>query len=198
MWNLIVSHKMPPTRTVRYCCSELKESSTKNLMIATGVRWAESAKRKDRGIFEALAKKKSDRIAVSDEKMLLTDNDETRRFMERCQMKGETVVNPIIDWTDDEIWDFYRNECPEHNDLYKMGYYRVGCIGCPLAGRKQQLKEFADFPKYKEMYLRAFEKMLENRSDQNFLVKWHSAYDVFDWWTQDPDIPGQMELDLEE
>ena len=46
MWNLIPRKLMPPTRVVRYCCSELKEGGNPNRMIATGVRWAESSKRK--------------------------------------------------------------------------------------------------------------------------------------------------------
>ena len=46
---------------------------------------------------------------MSDEKMLLSDNDEKRKLFERCQMKAKTVVNPIIDWKDEEIWDFYWN-----------------------------------------------------------------------------------------
>ena len=40
MWNLIPKKLMPPTRTVRYCCSELKEGGNANRMISTGVRWA--------------------------------------------------------------------------------------------------------------------------------------------------------------
>ena len=46
MWNLIPKKKMPPTRVVRYCCTELKESQGKGRLTITGVRWAESAKRK--------------------------------------------------------------------------------------------------------------------------------------------------------
>ena len=46
MWNLIPRKLMPPTRIVRYCCSELKEGGNPNRMIATGVRWSESSKRK--------------------------------------------------------------------------------------------------------------------------------------------------------
>ena len=43
MWMLIPQKLMPPTRTVRYCCSVLKESGGAGRMITTGVRWAESA-----------------------------------------------------------------------------------------------------------------------------------------------------------
>lgn len=47
MWNLIPKKGMPPTRLVRYCCAELKESSGKGRVTVTGVRWAESANRKN-------------------------------------------------------------------------------------------------------------------------------------------------------
>lgn len=49
MWNLIPEKKMPPTRVVRYCCSELKEHGGEGRFTVTGVRWEESAKRKLRG-----------------------------------------------------------------------------------------------------------------------------------------------------
>lgn len=49
MWNLIPREKMPPTRLIRYCCRELKESSGEGRFVVTGVRKAESAKRSHRG-----------------------------------------------------------------------------------------------------------------------------------------------------
>lgn len=87
MWNLIPRKLMPPTRIVRYCCSELKEGGNPNRLIATGVRWAESKKRSNRSQFEVLGQTASKSICVSDEKMLTTDNDNTRRLFENCQMK---------------------------------------------------------------------------------------------------------------
>ena len=55
MWNLIPRKLMPPTRLVRYCCSELKEGGGKDRFIITGVRWAESAARQtNRGSSEVI------------------------------------------------------------------------------------------------------------------------------------------------
>lgn len=55
MWNLIQQKLMPPTRLVRYCCSVLKERGGSGHFITTGVRWAESVKRKNsRGIYETM------------------------------------------------------------------------------------------------------------------------------------------------
>lgn len=45
MWQLIVEKGMPPTRTIRYCCAVLKESSGKGRVKITGVRKDESVSR---------------------------------------------------------------------------------------------------------------------------------------------------------
>ena len=178
MWNLIPGKLMPPTRLMRYCCSVLKEGGGRNRMVAT---------------FEVIGHTKKSGVFVSYEKMLLSDNDDTRKLFERCQMKASTVVNPIIDWKDSDIYDFYWHECPFHNPLYQMGYIRVGCIGCPMAS-KTRWKEFADFPKYKKAYIRAFERMLEKRIQKGLKHKWKTAEEVFLWWMEDKNIPGQMEM----
>lgn len=194
MWNLIPRKLMPPTRMVRYCCGVLKETGCSNRMIATGVRWDESSSRKSRETYEVIGATKKDAVNVSDEKMLLTDNDDTRKLFERCEMKAKTVVNPIIDWKDRDIWDFYWNECKSHNPLYHMGFYRVGCIGCPMAG-KHRYMEFAMFPRIKQAYIHAFERMLEERKRRGKECVWESGEDVFLWWMEDKNVAGQMSLE---
>ena len=47
MWSLIPKQYMPPTQIARYCCKYLKESGGKGRLKITGVRWAESARRKN-------------------------------------------------------------------------------------------------------------------------------------------------------
>ena len=60
MWSLIPMKKIPPTRLTRYCCEVLKEGGGANRFITTGVRWAESRKRKEnRGIYENFVKKEN-------------------------------------------------------------------------------------------------------------------------------------------
>ena len=115
MWNLIPRNLMPPTRTMRYCCAVLKETSGRGRWIATGVRWAESKKRKSRGVMEALHRDKSKRLT------LMNDNDESRMLMENCQLKGKRVVNPIIDWADTDIWEYADAEGISMNPMYACG-----------------------------------------------------------------------------
>lgn len=193
MWKLIPLKLMPPTRIVRYCCSILKESGCNNRYIATGVRWDESAKRSDREAFEKLGNAKKYQEKFSD-MMFMNDNDARRRMVELCMLKKKMVVNPIIDWTHAEVWEYIRSESVKICDLYEMGYERVGCIGCPLAG-KRRWKEFLDFPKFKEAYIRAFDRMLLERKKAGLACKWECGHDVFDWWMEDENIKGQMHIE---
>ena len=190
MWNLIPRKLMPPTRLVRYCCSELKETFGNGRFISTGVRWDESSKRKERGSFLQPNK----RLQASDEIMMNSDNETMRRLTEHCMQKDKMVVNPIIDWKNSDIWEYIESEHICTNCLYKMGYDRVGCIGCPMAG-KGRWKQFSDFPKYKQMYIDAFDRMLEVLKARGKGGKWQTGEEVFLWWMEDENIPGQMTLD---
>lgn len=197
MWNLIPKKMIPPTRIARYCCSVLKETGCANRMIAIGVRKFESTGRTRRESFEVIAAKKKDKIALSDEIMLMTDNGERRRMIEKCEMKAKTVVNPIIDWTNSEVAEFFRHECKFQNPFYdQTGLTRCGCIGCPMAG-KTRWTEFRIFPKYKQMYIHAFDRMLKERERQEKETKWKNREEVFLWWMEDKNVPGQIELELD-
>lgn len=60
MWSLIEEKQIPPTRFMRYCCKELKETTTPNRFVTTGVRSAESTNRKGRNIFGVRGRQKKD------------------------------------------------------------------------------------------------------------------------------------------
>lgn len=194
MWNLIPMKKMPPTRLARYCCAILKETGCKNRFIATGVRWDESTARAERAAYETITRSKKEKATASDEVMLMNDNLEKRKLIEQCQLKGKMVVNPIIDWTHRDIWEFIRSEHIKYNELYECGYKRVGCIGCPMAS-KSRWKEFADFPTYKRAYINAFEKMLHAINDAGTETRWKTGEEVFLWWMEDQNISGQMSFE---
>lgn len=189
MWNLIPQKLMPPTRVVRYCCSVLKEQGGKGRMITTGVRWAESAKRrKNRGIYEKQSADISRRITISN------DNDDTRRLFENCRLQAKRVCNPIVDWTGSDVWDYIRSEHIPVNPLYERGFHRVGCIGCPLAGRAGRQFEFGRYPTYERAYLHAFERMLAERRHRKLPAVWQSGEEVLHWWLQDGVLPGQLSI----
>lgn len=179
MWSLIAKHTMPPTRVVRYCCSDLKEANGKGRVTVTGVRWAESNRRKKlHGVANIQTKSKkligralteNPSAAVNDRGTLIMndDNSESRRMVEQCYRTKKTIINPIVDWTDEDVWEFLNDVAKvPHCSLYEEGFKRLGCIGCPLAGAKKMREEFERWPKYKNLYLLAFKKMIETHPGQ--------------------------------
>lgn len=192
MWSLIPQKMMPPTRLVRYCCAVLKENTGRDRFIATGVRWAESTRRKNsRGVMELMHKDPAKRI------ILMGDNDEKRQLFETCNLKSKMTVNPIVDWSDDDVWDYTHSEHLPVNPLYCEGHKRVGCIGCPMAGGGRQ-HEFMHWPKYEELYVAAFERMLEARRAKGKPCDWQTGRDVFRWWMEDKNVAGQLSMFDEE
>lgn len=190
MWNLIPKKKMPPTRIVRYCCSELKEWGGKGRKVVTGVRWAESRARAESSdvvkILTGTAKVKKLAEEINAKYVesrqggiiLNNDNAESRELVEMCYMQHKTTINPIIDWSDSDVWEFLRHYGCESNPLYQCGYHRIGCIGCPMAG-KHRYVEFERYPKFKENYIKAFQRMIDY---PGYTGKWKNGEDVFRWW----------------
>ena len=209
MWNLIPRKTVPPTRLHRYCCKVLKEASTPNSICLTGVREAESAKRKGRDIFsitnhsEYLHFSLDHAQEVFQESIEINDDTWDCTLIKRMKENGNVVVTPIYYWTDEDIWQYIKDEQMEVNPLYARGYHRVGCIGCPLANHKQMLKEFRDYPKYRQLYISAFDRMIENRKAQGKFIEsegyhnWTDGEAVFEWWLEEykRNIKGQMNLE---
>lgn len=127
--------------------------------------------------------------------LLNLDNDETRETYEYCYRTRKAIINPLIDWTDSDIWEYIKAEGIELNPLYSCGWDRVGCIGCPMAG-KHRIKEFERYPKYKDAYIKAFEKMLISRKEKGLktLSYWTDAEAVYRWWIEDKTDPDQITL----
>lgn len=196
MWNLIPQKLMPPTQIVRYCCKALKETGGKGRLVITGVRWAESVKRANRGMVEVIGK--SNATAV---RFLNNDNDEARQLIESCYKLKKTVLNPIINWEDEDVWEFIRKYQVPYCKLYDEGFERIGCIGCPMTLRAKHELEL--YPKYREAYLRAFERMIAERKKRGLEVDWQNAQEVMDWWLgkrdkRDTPLPDQIAMEFEE
>lgn len=206
MWQLIVEQGVPPTRLMRYCCLELKER-TGNIgeRLVTGVRKAESVNRQqNQGAITIPKPKKGLKSQIEENENFIStvkggvvvlnlDNSETRRIVESCFRTHKTLINPLIDWDDDFLWWYIKHEEICINPLYGCGQNRVGCIGCPMAGNKRW-QQFEKYPKYKDAYIRAFEKMIDERKRKNLEIRpeWKTGKKVFKWWMEDKNIDGQL------
>lgn len=177
MWQLIIQKKIAPTRIVRYCCSELKERGGKGHFCVTGVRWAESTRRRaTRGIFEDAGRTKAEG------RILFEDNDEDRRELEHCIPKQKYICNPIVDWSEETVWRFIRDQELPYCSLYNEGFHRLGCIGCPMASKKEKLRSFERWPKYRDQYIRTFDKMIVARKEAGLPTEWKTGEEVMQWW----------------
>lgn len=152
MWQMIVAHGCPPTRLSRYCCEDLKEGGGDGRVVLTGVRWAESAKRKERGMVEP------------------------------CYKHRRTMVHPIIDWADSDVWEFIHRESVPYCGLYDEGFRRLGCVMCPMGGAPQMQRDALRWPKLYASYLRAFDRMIAACAAKGKPRTWQTGQEVMDWW----------------
>ena len=197
MWRLIEKKMTPPTRLIRYCCEELKERGGKGKVRVTGVRKKESASRAKNSALVYLVGNPKGVLKVAENAgaqvtinpkggiVLNMDDDPSRRLVEQCYRTSNTMVNPIIDWSEADVWDFLKAHGCKSNPLYECGLKRVGCVGCPMAG-KNRYAEFERWPKYRALYVLAFDRMLEARrkagKTSRLDPQWFNGEAVMRWW----------------
>lgn len=62
-----------------------------------------------------------------------------------------------------------------------------------MAG-KTRYAEFRQWPKFENLYRKAFDRMLEARRIKGKEVLWRSGGEVFRWWMQDKNLDGQLDF----
>lgn len=153
MWKLIEENGMPPTRRIRYCCTMLKESAGGDRFVVTGIRWAESYGRSKRKMVEACFR-------------------DSRKF----------YVRPIIDWSNEDVWEYIHLRGLKYCSLYDEGWKRIGCILCPM--NTNRVKECERWPKYKARYIKALDKALISARAKGNTANYKNGQDYFDWWVR--------------
>lgn len=154
VWQGIQTHGMP-RRQSRWCCELIKEHSGKGRVVITGIRWAESARRRQRRMFE------------------VCQVDNTKRFL-----------HPIIDWENKEVWEYIRGQGIPYCSLYDEGFRRLGCVLCPMQTPKQAQIELRRWPKLAEAWKHACYRLYEKRKAEGreSVARWNSAEEMWQWW----------------
>ena len=103
----------PPARMLRWCCTVFKTGAITKKIDSTfkgegSILTFQGIRRN-----ESLSRSKYDRES---------DNS---------KIKKQTVVNPIIDWLDFDVWLYLLSNRIDFNDAYRQGFSRVGCWCCP-------------------------------------------------------------------
>lgn len=94
-------------------------------------------------------------------------------------------MNPIIDFTEEDVWELIHTEHLPYCELYDTGCKRLGCVGCPMGGFAAQRREFKRWPVYREMFVSAFDDMLAARIAEgltNHNRLWTDGEGVMRWW----------------
>lgn len=181
-WSLCLKKGTLPSRLMRFCCSKLKEYDIPELKFAThsfGVRKAESVKRSNfRDSIEM-----RDTVGYSDQQRFHFDNAEEVKQTGACYTKNFFIVNPLAYWSNNYLWDYIYSEHLEINPLYSEGFTRVGCVGCPMAG-KHRIAEFERYPKYKERFIKLSDDIVKKiiAEKRNNKYGFLNGKDYFDFW----------------
>jgi phosphoadenosine phosphosulfate reductase len=80
-------------------------------------------------------------------------------FHEQCQSVGTNnilTLYPIIDWTDENVWDYIKKHKLPINPEYKENK-RIGCLVCPKANFTSNYKVLLKYPKLIDCFIKARE-----------------------------------------
>lgn len=150
MWQLIVENGMPPLRQMRYCCRILKERGGEGRVVVTGIRQAESVKRSKRQLWE-------------------TDRKLDKQYL-----------NPIVDWSESDVWEFLKGHEIPYCSVYDEGWTRLGCVCCPNGNQKKQAQRW---PKIAAAYRRACIKAYNRRVALGRpYSNWANGEEMYEWW----------------
>jgi len=167
----MVEKKGFPIRTIRWCCALYKENGGSGYIKIMGIRAAESPRRAKR--WEPVTAWKTG-------------------------SKIGWVVNPILYWSDADIWEYIRSEKLPYCSLYDEGQKRIGCIGCPMADRK---KQFNRWPHFEGLWRKAAQVrwdycMNNDKPKARPFRQFKSCDEWFEWWMANKSMPKENDCQM--
>ena len=168
-WQLVEKKRMLPSRLVRYCCAVLKEATSPGRVTLTGVRREESAKRAKRQV-----------LAINQKPRQFDEFERSDKIDVQCFGNGKEkiTVNPILDWTETDVWEYLNNVVNvPHCELYDQGRRRVGCLFCPMKNHKEIVDDMQRYPHQFERLKKTVAKIAEADkifpNDPKSILEWH-------------------------
>lgn len=152
MFKLIEKKGVPPTRMVPYCCANLKERGGAGRIVISGIRHEESRGRSKRLVFENCY------------------SDPNKKYF-----------NPIIEWSESDVWEYIHSFKIPYCSLYDEGMRRIGCVLCPKSSLENRLWEMNRFKPRVRSYLQCFRNTL-SIPHPNHKIQFKSEYDMLCWY----------------
>lgn len=159
----LIRRKGLPSRTIRFCCQELKEYKILDYAVV-GIRAEESAKRKE----------------------LYQEPTQCRIYQNKDEV--EQYI-PILNWTNQDVADFIEERGIKCHPLYydENGRFdvtrRLGCMCCPLASKRKRIIEFQKHPIMVRQYIRNASYYFDNHYKNKNRQGQKLFDDVFQWFT---------------
>lgn len=179
-WQICEHALILPSQRIRFCCTFLKERTSPGTLTITGVRHEESYRRKLRNEVEIFTRRRHPAYTRG-----TFDEFEQHRTTEQQCIRGKDklIVNPILYWSADDVWNFIRERGLKYPETYSRGYDRVGCLFCPMANEKQIIRQAKDYPKYYQAYLRMIQRINEKRNANGKPNQWQgmTPEQIFRW-----------------
>lgn len=174
-WKLVEKTRMLPNRHMRYCCSVLKEATHQGRVTLTGVRREESAKRAKRQTLDINKKPRQ-----------FDEFERADKIDVQCFGNGKEkiTVNPILDWTETDVWEYLNNVVNvPHCELYDQGRRRVGCLFCPMKARKEIVDDMQRYPHQFERLKKTVAKIAETSK-----IFPNDPKAFLEWWLSDTSV----------
>jgi len=126
------------------------------------------------------------------ERVVVTGIRRTESFARRSReiyetFKGKTNINPILNWSNEEVWLFIKYNNIPYCNLYDLDFSRIGCLFCPMKSPMIRKLERERYPGYEKSFRWAFNKLYENRlsKGKTSILRWKNGDEMFDWWIND-------------
>ena len=173
IYEMAKKKRMLPTRTIRWCCKEFKETAGAGRVTLIGIRKEESARRAKRGEISTSIKGK--RMEESFDQW----SEHEEQMVTCVGGRDKILVSPIIHWTERDVWEFLNSNGIPRCCLYDQGYTRIGCICCPMSQPRQKRKEIVRWPHVKRGWMKTIGWHIDNGYvNHNF----SDAETCFRWW----------------
>ena len=194
IFQAAVNNQILPTMRVRWCCAEYKETAGAGKVTLIGIRKAESARRAKRNEVEIDNRKFSGDLDGLEEyrktrnrekrgrkpkgnREVTIVNADGERVLGCIRGKESLLISPIIEWTDEEVWEFLGALGVKHCSLYDEGWHRIGCIGCPMSSHKQKMIENARYPHVKRNWIKAIKAIRRGGVFRREYIWWNIRKD---------------------
>ena len=145
----------PPSRVMRWCCTVFKTGAIQKTI--------SSAFKDKKNILSFQGIRRSDSLSRS----------KYERESESPKISKQTVVSPIIDWIDYDVWLYILTTKIDFNEAYRLGWTRVGCWCCPNnGGWSEFLSKVHMYPQYSKWHkqLVAFAESIGKPDPEEYVI----------------------------